>query len=200
MRRGRWRFGHLYCRPNPRICMQEGLPTFSCPAHIVLTYISDAFCPRRRLFGEDALPLPSRLRAHPDERANSRPCGGYAWGRVRHAAKAPGSPHRERSRVHALTRVAQARRNSSSPRRPRSRARVPAYTINPARTMSLPQVTRSAVARDSPSNLAFAISLIPASAETRYHEIRTRTQEGGAHGSRRKALSRIAFPIVSHHR
>ena len=36
MRRGRWRFGHLYCRPNPRICMQEGLPTFSCPAHIVL--------------------------------------------------------------------------------------------------------------------------------------------------------------------
>ena len=29
MRRGRWRFGHLYCRPNPRICMQEGLPTFS---------------------------------------------------------------------------------------------------------------------------------------------------------------------------
>ena len=35
MRRGRWRFGHLYCRPNPRICMQEGLPTFLCPAHIV---------------------------------------------------------------------------------------------------------------------------------------------------------------------
>ena len=37
MRRGRWRFGRLYCRPNPRICMQEGLPTFSCPAHIVLS-------------------------------------------------------------------------------------------------------------------------------------------------------------------
>ena len=33
-RHGRWRFGHLYCRPNSRICMQEGLPTFSCPAHI----------------------------------------------------------------------------------------------------------------------------------------------------------------------
>ena len=59
---------------------------------------------------------------------------------------------------------------------------------------------KKACAWDSPSNLAFAISLIPASAETRYHEIRTRTQEGGAHGSRRKALSRIAFPIVSHHR
>ena len=128
------------------------------------------------------------------------PAVGTLGGRVRYAAKAPGSPHRERSRVHALTRVAQARRNSKSPRRPRSRAHVPAYTINPARTMSLPQVTRSPAARDSPSNLAFAISLIPASPETRYHEIRTRTQEGGAHGSRRKALSRIAFPIVSHYR
>ena len=128
------------------------------------------------------------------------PAVGTLGGRVRYAAKAPGSPHRERSRVHALTRVAQARRNSKSPRRPRSRAHVPAYTINPARTMSLPQVTRSPAARDSPSNLAFAISLIPASTETRYHEIRTRTQEGGAHGSRRKALSRIAFPIVSHYR
>ena len=40
MRRGRWWFGHLYCRPNPRICMQEGLPTFSCPAHIVLPLLS----------------------------------------------------------------------------------------------------------------------------------------------------------------
>ena len=40
MRRGRWRFGHFYCRPNPRICMQEGLPTFSCPAHIVLPFLS----------------------------------------------------------------------------------------------------------------------------------------------------------------
>lgn len=105
------------------------------------------------------------------------PAVGTMGGCVRYAAKAPGLPHRERSRAHA-----------------------PARTISPARTMFLPQVTRSPVARDSPSNLAFAISLIPASAETRYHEIRTRTQEGGAHGSRRKALSRIAFPIVSHHR
>ena len=39
MRRGRWRFGRLYCRPNPRICMQEGLPTFSCPAHIVFIFM-----------------------------------------------------------------------------------------------------------------------------------------------------------------
>ena len=31
-RHGRWRFGHLYCRPNSRICMQEGLPTF----HVLL--------------------------------------------------------------------------------------------------------------------------------------------------------------------
>lgn len=104
------------------------------------------------------------------------PAVGTMGGCVRYAAKAPGLPHRERSRAHA-----------------------PARTISPARTMFLPQVTRSPVARDSPSNPAFAISLVPASAETSYHEIRTRTQEGGAHGSRRKALSRIAFSIVSHH-
>ena len=128
------------------------------------------------------------------------PAVGTLGGRVRYAAKAPGLPHRERSRAHAPARATQARRDSSPLWRPCSRAYVPACTISPARTMFLPQVTRSPVARDSPSNLAFAISLIPASAETRYHEIRTRTQEGGAHGSRRKALSRIAFPIVSHHR
>lgn len=144
---------------------------------------------------------PSRLRAHPDERATSRSCGGDdGGGCVRYAAKAPGLPHRERSRAHAPARATQARRDSSPLWRPCSRAHVPACTISPARTMFLPQVTRSPVARDSPSNLAFAVSLIPASTETRYHEIRTCTQEGGAHGSRRKALSRIAFPIVSHHR
>lgn len=144
---------------------------------------------------------PSRLRAHPDERATSCSCGGDdGGGCVRYAAKAPGLPHRERSRAHAPARATQARRDSSPLWRPCSRAHVPACTISPARTMFLPQVTRSPVAQDSPSNLAFAISLIPASAETRYHEIRTRTQEGGAHGSRRKALFRIAFPIVSHHR
>lgn len=128
------------------------------------------------------------------------PAVGTMGGCVRYAAKAPGLPHRERSRAHAPARATQARRDSSPLRRPCSRAHVPACTISLARTMFLPQVTRSPVARDSPSNLAFAISLIPASAETRYYEIRTRTQEGGAHGSRRKALSRIAFPIVSHHR
>ena len=128
------------------------------------------------------------------------PAVGTMGGCVRYAAKAPGLPHRERSRAHAPARTTQARRDSSPLWRPCSRAYVPACTISPARTMFLPQVTRSPVARDSPSNLAFAISLVPASAETSYHEIRTRTQEGGAHGSRRKALSRIAFPIVSHHR
>lgn len=128
------------------------------------------------------------------------PAVGTMGGCVRYAAKAPGLPHRERSRAHAPARATQARRDSSPLWRPCSRAHVPACTISPARTMFLPQVMRSPVARGSPSNLAFAISLIPASTETRYHEIRTRTQEGGAHGSRRKALSRIAFPIVSHHR
>lgn len=128
------------------------------------------------------------------------PAVGTMGGCVRYAAKAPGLPHRERSRAHAPARATQARRDSSPLWRPCSRAYVPACTISPARTMFLPQVTRSPVARDSPSNLAFAISLVPTSAETSYHEIRTRTQEGGAHGSRRKALSRIAFPIVSHHR
>ena len=128
------------------------------------------------------------------------PAVGTMGGCVRYAANAPGLPHRERSRAHAPARATQARRDSSPLWRPCSRAYVPACTISPARTMFLPQVTRSPVARDSPSNLAFAISLVPASAETSYHEIRTRTQEGGAHGSRRKALSRIAFPIVSHHR
>lgn len=143
---------------------------------------------------------PSRLRVHPDERATSRSCGGDDGGMRAICRKAPGLPHRERSRAHAPARATQARRDSSPLWRPCSRAHVPACTISPARTMFLPQVTRSPVARDSPSNPAFAISLIPASTETRYHEIRTRKQEGGAHGSRRKALSRIAFPIVSHHR
>ena len=48
MRRGRWRFGHRHCRPNPRICMQEG-SNFLCPAHIVF-WARSAFKVRKEFY------------------------------------------------------------------------------------------------------------------------------------------------------
>lgn len=93
----------------------KGKPAY----HPFSTHISSSFVHDDDFSGEDAL-LPSRPSFLPLACARIQmseqplvPAVGTMGGCVRYAAKAPGLPHRERSRAHAPARATQARRDSS---------------------------------------------------------------------------------------